>query len=86
MQSKCPHSLETEQSVIGGLLLDNEALGYGCRTRGGEDFSRPHRLIFEAVKVDSRRQQTARLDYAILNSLGFRVEQLDDVGGFCIPC
>ena len=46
-----PHSLEAEQSVIGGLLLDNERWDTGAEKVVAKDFySRPHRLIFEAVK------------------------------------
>ncbi len=33
-----PHSLEAEQSVIGGLLLDNERWGYCCRKSSSERF------------------------------------------------
>lgn len=46
-----PHSLEAEQSVIGGLLLDNERWDTVSERVVSSDFySRPHRHIFEAVK------------------------------------
>ncbi|MCV5217374.1 replicative DNA helicase, partial [Escherichia coli] len=45
-----PHSLEAEQSVIGGLLLDNERWDTVAERVVASDFySRPHRLIFEGV-------------------------------------
>ncbi len=42
-----PHSLEAEQSVIGGLLLDNERWDTVAEKVVAKDFySRPHRYIF----------------------------------------
>lgn len=46
-----PHSLEAEQSVIGGLMLDNRAWERIADRVGEEDFYRQdHRLIFRAVR------------------------------------
>ena len=45
-----PHSLEAEQSVLGGLLLDNETWDRVAEKTVAEDFySRSHRLIFETI-------------------------------------
>src|SRR5262245_39535384 len=45
-----PHSVEAEQAVLGGLLLDTQAWDQVGDRIGGEDFYRPdHRLIFEAI-------------------------------------
>lgn len=45
-----PHSLEAEQSVIGGLMLDNQAWDKVCELVGVDDFYRgEHRLIFDAI-------------------------------------
>ncbi len=45
-----PHSVEAEQAVLGGLLLDTQAWDQVGDSVGGEDFYRPdHRLIFEAI-------------------------------------
>ncbi|HCY63747.1 MAG TPA: replicative DNA helicase [Oxalobacteraceae bacterium] len=42
-----PHSIEAEQSVLGGLLLDNAAYDRIADTVGAEDFYRyDHRVIF----------------------------------------
>ncbi len=45
-----PHSVEAEQAVLGGLLLDTTAWDQVADCAGAEDFYRPdHRLIFEAI-------------------------------------
>ncbi|CAM4040565.1 replicative DNA helicase [Vibrio neonatus] len=76
-----PHSLEAEQSVIGGLLLDNERWDTVAEKVMAIDFySRPHRLIFEAVKTLLEDSQP--LDLITLSEFLERREQLEDVGGF----
>ena len=45
-----PHSIEAEQSVIGGLLLDNAAWDKIADFVSAEDFYRyDHRLIFQHI-------------------------------------
>jgi len=45
-----PHNIEAEQSVIGGILLDNEVLPNVLEIlRGGEFYRAAHRTIFAAV-------------------------------------
>ena len=45
-----PHSIEAEQSVLGGLLIDGEAWDRVCDILVEEDFyRRDHRLIFRAI-------------------------------------
>ncbi len=45
-----PHSLEAEQSVLGGLLIDSSAWDQVADVVLAEDFYRPdHRLIFDAI-------------------------------------
>jgi replicative DNA helicase len=45
-----PHSVEAEQSVLGGLLLENEALDKIADILSGNDFYRhDHRLIFQHI-------------------------------------
>ena len=76
-----PHSLEAEQSVIGGLLLDNERWDTVAERVVSSDFySRPHRLIFEGVKTILEAGKP--LDLITLSEHLERHEQLDDVGGF----
>lgn len=45
-----PHSVEAEQSVLGGLMLDNDAWDNVLEQVSEEDFYRPeHRVIFHAI-------------------------------------
>ncbi|HCE4632012.1 TPA: replicative DNA helicase [Vibrio parahaemolyticus] len=76
-----PHSLEAEQSVIGGLLLDNERWDTVAERVVASDFySRPHRLIFDGVKTILESGKP--LDLITLSEHLERHEQLEDVGGF----
>ncbi|MDE1515995.1 MULTISPECIES: replicative DNA helicase [Vibrio] len=76
-----PHSLEAEQSVIGGLLLDNERWDTVSEHVVTQDFySRPHRLIFDGVK--SILEASKPLDLITLSEYLEQREQLEDVGGF----
>src|SRR6202789_2577006 len=53
-----PHSIEAEQSVLGGLMLDAAAWDQIADRVTAEDFYRnDHRLIFEAVAVLIERNQ-----------------------------
>ncbi|WP_162047505.1 replicative DNA helicase [Vibrio taketomensis] len=76
-----PHSLEAEQSVIGGLLLDNERWDTVAERVVARDFySRPHRVIFEAVQ--RILEDSKPLDLITLSEHLEQHESLDDVGGF----
>jgi replicative DNA helicase len=45
-----PNNLEAEQSVLGAMLLDKEAISISTEIIGGEDFYREaHKEIFEAI-------------------------------------
>lgn len=76
-----PHSLEAEQSVLGGLMIDNERWDNVSERVTAEDFySRPHRTIF------SQMQRLLELGKPIdLITLSEALEQnaeLGSVGGF----
>ena len=72
-----PHSLEAEQSVLGGLMLDNEAADRIGDVLGAEDFySDGHRIIYrhitqligegkpaDVVTVSEALGSTQKLDY-----------------------
>ncbi|MGR5149850.1 replicative DNA helicase [Photobacterium alginatilyticum] len=76
-----PHSLEAEQSVLGGLMLDNEKWDTVAEKVVPKDFySRPHRIIFEGVSVLLESGQP--LDLITLSEQLERSDQLEDVGGF----
>lgn len=53
-----PHSLEAEQAVLGGILLDNSAIGAVTPILRADDFySRANGLVFEAMLELTRRGQ-----------------------------
>ena len=76
-----PHSLEAEQSVLGGLLLDNEKWDSVAEKILASDFySRPHRIIFESVSA--LLEGGKPLDLITLSEQLEQADKLEDVGGF----
>ena len=76
-----PHSFEAEQSVLGGLLLDNNAWDRVAEKVSEPDFySRPHRLIFQAMQ--RLAQLNNPIDLITVQEELERHEALDTVGGF----
>jgi len=75
-----PHSIEAEQSVLGGLLIDNATWDQVADLVTAEDFyRRDHRLVFEAVA--HLAEQATPFDVVTLSEwLGGRGE-LDAAGG-----
>ena len=76
-----PHSLEAEQSVLGGLMLDNERWDDVAERVVAEDFyTRQHRLIFTEMH---RLQETGRpIDLITISESLERQGELESVGGF----
>src|SRR6202167_4629661 len=75
-----PHSVEAEQSVLGGLMLDSAAWDQVADRVVAEDFYRnDHRLIFEAVAVLIERSQPC--DAVTLSGHLESQGLLDQVGG-----
>ncbi len=76
-----PYSLEAEQSVLGGLMLENERWDSVVEKVVTADFySRSHRLIFEGTKKLLDTSQP--LDLITLSEHLEKLNQLEDVGGF----
>ena len=75
-----PHSIEAEQSVLGGLMLDNDTLmDVTDRITATDFYRRDHATIFQAFEVlssDSKPFDVVTLGEWLQNN-----EQLDDVGG-----
>jgi replicative DNA helicase len=75
-----PHSVEAEQAVLGGLMLDTQAWDQVGDSVATEDFYRPdHRLIFDSISdlvAESRPVDVVTVSER-LASRG----KLDDVGG-----
>jgi replicative DNA helicase len=75
-----PHSLEAEQSVVGGLLLDNQAWDRIGDVIRADDFYRyDHRVIFEHIAklIDNSKPADVITVYESLQSSG----KAEDVGG-----
>lgn len=75
-----PHSLESEQSVVGGLLLDNQAWDRIGDVIRADDFYRyDHRVIFEHIAklIDGSKPADVITVYESLQSSG----KAEDVGG-----
>ncbi len=75
-----PHSVEAEQSVVGGLLLDNSAWDRIADLLGESDFYRyEHRLIYTAIAalVNATKPADVITVFEQLQRLG----KADDIGG-----
>ncbi|MHB8824536.1 MAG: DnaB-like helicase N-terminal domain-containing protein, partial [Thiobacillus sp.] len=75
-----PHSLEAEQAVLGGLLLDNSAWDrIGDVVSEGDFYRQDHRQILRAIvrQIAENRPADAVTVTEALQSLG----QLESVGG-----
>ena len=75
-----PHSIEAEQSVLGGLLLDNSAWDKVADAVTEIDFYRhDHRLIFRSIAVLAEKDEP--LDVITLSSWLKDRDELDNAGG-----
>ncbi len=75
-----PHSLEAEQSVLGGLLLDNDSWERVAEKLVPEDFYRKeHRLIFKAQKYLAENDRA--LDVVTLYEFLEQEGEADEIGG-----
>lgn len=75
-----PHSIEAEQSVLGGLLLDNAAWDRVADSINAEDFYRyDHRLIFQTIVklISASRPADVITVFEALSALG----RAEEVGG-----
>jgi replicative DNA helicase len=76
-----PHSLEAEQSVLGGLLLDNETWDrVGERVVAQDFYSRSHRITFETIAALIELGNP--VDLITLSEALENEQRLEDAGGF----
>lgn len=76
-----PHSVEAEQSVLGGLMLDNDRWDDIATVISAESFfSRPHQLIFSAMKT--LLEQEKPIDLITVTESIEQQGQLEQAGGF----
>ncbi len=72
-----PHSIEAEQSVLGGLMLDNERWDDVAERVVSEDFyTRPHRYQLDGLKVPPH---SIEAEQSVLGGLMLDNERWDDV-------
>ena len=75
-----PHSIEAEQAVLGGLMLDNRAWDQiADRLRAADFYRRDHQLIFEAIAERAGRSEPS--DAVTLSELLERKGLAEDTGG-----
>ncbi|MDX2424849.1 MAG: replicative DNA helicase [Cycloclasticus sp.] len=75
-----PHSLQAEQSVLGGLMLDNQCWDAVSDKVYAEDFYRKdHRLIFDAIADLARRDEP--FDLVTISEVLGQSGDLEAVGG-----
>jgi replicative DNA helicase len=75
-----PHNLEAERSVLGAILLHNDAFNQAAEIIGAVDFFRDaHRRIFEKMILLSERRHA--IDLVTLKEELGRTGEIDEVGG-----
>jgi len=75
-----PHSMEAEESVLGGILIDNNALDRAVEFIGADDFYREaHRKILRAMQDLNQRGEP--VDLVTLTDVLRTRGELQDVGG-----
>jgi len=75
-----PHSLEAEQSVLGGLMLDNEVWDLMGDQLLPVDFYRPeHQCIFQTISLLAERSQP--FDPLMVSETLHEIHELENVGG-----
>src|SRR5437016_11694651 len=75
-----PHNLEAERSVLGAILLHNDAFNFAAEVIDSQDFFRDaHRRIFDKMVKLSERGDA--IDLVTLKEELGRAGELDEVGG-----
>ncbi|MBL4621507.1 MAG: replicative DNA helicase [Immundisolibacteraceae bacterium] len=75
-----PHSIDAEQSVLGGLMLDSEAWELVADRVGEDDFYRQsHQIIFAAIRKLHDRSEPC--DVITLSEALQAIGKVDEVGG-----
>ncbi len=75
-----PHNLEAEKSVLGAILVHNEAFNHAAELIDARDFFRDaHRRIFDKMIALSERGDA--IDFVTLKEELAKAGELDEVGG-----
>jgi replicative DNA helicase len=80
IERSLPHNLEAERSVLGAILIHNDAFNHAAEVLEPRDFFRDaHRRIFEKMVQLSERNEA--IDLVTLKEALNRSRELDEVGG-----
>src|SRR5574341_1670211 len=80
LEKNLPHSLEAERSVLGAILIENQAINRAQEILRQGDFYRDHhRKIYKVMEVLSER--ATAIDEITLKEELSRMGELDSVGG-----
>ncbi len=75
-----PHSLDAEKSVLGAIMIHNDAFNHAAELIDSKDFFRDaHRRIFDKMVALSERGDP--IDFITLKEELTRAGDLDDIGG-----
>jgi replicative DNA helicase len=75
-----PHNLEAERSVLGAILVHNDAFNLAAQSIDSDDFYRDaHRRIFDRMVALNERHEA--IDFVTLKEELARAGELDEVGG-----
>ena len=75
-----PQNIEAEQAVLGAMLLEKRAIGEAMELLRADDFYREaHRLVFDAIKELSQRDEAA--DLVTVTEQLKKTENLEKAGG-----
>jgi replicative DNA helicase len=75
-----PHNLEAERSVLGAILVHNDAFNLAAQVIDSRDFYRDaHRRIFDRMVALNERHDA--IDFVTLKEELARAGELDEVGG-----
>jgi len=79
-QRTLPHNLEAERSVLGAILVHNDAFNMAAQVIDSSDFYRDaHRRIFDKMVQLNERNQA--IDFVTLKEELSRAGEIDEVGG-----
>lgn len=80
LERTLPHNLEAEKSVLGAILIHNEAFNHAAELIDSRDFFRDaHRRIFDKMVALSERNNA--IDLVTLKDELARAGELEEVGG-----
>ncbi|PKM11956.1 MAG: replicative DNA helicase [Gammaproteobacteria bacterium HGW-Gammaproteobacteria-3] len=75
-----PHSIQAEQSVLGGLMLDNQTWdSVGDKVVESDFYRKDHRLIFRTIEILAEKQEP--FDVITLSEALSSAGQLEEAGG-----